>query len=206
MKSQAGFTLLEVMIAIMLMAIVSMISWRGLDSVSRAQSHLEESTEHTAQLLRAVNQLKRDLDMRATTELWDPVENQAAPSNKRLALPAAVQVKGGKPGALQLEIIRNPANQPGSLQRVRWWVASNTLYRATASLSNQYPLPAPRNAVAVLEQVTDFNIRTWQPGKGWRDVTSAGQDNPVGLEIRLSRRGVQGVEHYRVVVGVDGER
>ena len=31
MKSQAGFTLLEVMIAIMLMAIVSMISWRGLD-------------------------------------------------------------------------------------------------------------------------------------------------------------------------------
>lgn len=206
MKSQAGFTLLEVMIAIMLMAIVSMISWRGLDSVSRAQSHLEESTEHTAQLLRAVNQLKRDLDMRATTELWDPVENQAAPSNKRLALPAAVQVKGGKPGALQLEIIRNPANQPGSLQRVRWWVASNTLYRATASPSNQYPLPAPRNAVAVLEQVTDFNIRIWQPGKGWRDVKSAGQDNPVGLELRLSRRGVQGVEHYRVVVGVDGER
>ena len=129
MKSQAGFTLLEVMIAIMLMAIVSMISWRGLDSVSRAQSHLEESTEHTAQLLRAVNQLKRDLDMRATTELWDPVENQAAPSNKRLALPAAVQVKGGKPGALQLEIIRNPANQPGSLLSLLIGIFWRSLHR-----------------------------------------------------------------------------
>jgi prepilin-type N-terminal cleavage/methylation domain-containing protein len=34
---QEGFTLIEVMVAIMLMAIVSLIAWRGLDSVSCAR-------------------------------------------------------------------------------------------------------------------------------------------------------------------------
>lgn len=32
-RRQAGFTLIEVMVAIMLMAIVSLMAWRGLDSM-----------------------------------------------------------------------------------------------------------------------------------------------------------------------------
>ena len=51
--SQRGFTLIEVMVAIMLMALVSMIAWRGLDSVTRADQHLQASTEQTEVLLRA---------------------------------------------------------------------------------------------------------------------------------------------------------
>ncbi|WP_370657043.1 PulJ/GspJ family protein, partial [Klebsiella pneumoniae] len=45
--SQQGFTLIEVMVAIMLMALVSVIAWRGLDSVTRADQHLQASTEQT---------------------------------------------------------------------------------------------------------------------------------------------------------------
>ena len=45
--SQQGFTLIEVMVAIMLMALVSVIAWRGLDSVTRADQHLQTSTEQT---------------------------------------------------------------------------------------------------------------------------------------------------------------
>ncbi|MBF3275981.1 prepilin-type N-terminal cleavage/methylation domain-containing protein, partial [Pseudomonas aeruginosa] len=44
-RRQAGFTLIEVMVAIMLMAIVSLMAWRGLDSIARASAHLEDSTE-----------------------------------------------------------------------------------------------------------------------------------------------------------------
>lgn len=32
---QSGFTLLEVMVAILLMIIVSLIAWRGLESIDR---------------------------------------------------------------------------------------------------------------------------------------------------------------------------
>ncbi len=59
----------------MLMAIVSLIAWRGLDSVSRADSHLQASTEQTEALLRTLNQLDRDLALRASIELRTPSPN-----------------------------------------------------------------------------------------------------------------------------------
>jgi len=43
MNRQQGFTLIEVMVAILLMAVVSLIAWKGLDSVTRADSHLQAS-------------------------------------------------------------------------------------------------------------------------------------------------------------------
>jgi type II secretory pathway component PulJ len=49
------------MVAILLMAVVSLIAWRGLDSVTRADQHLQASTEQTETLLRALNQMQRDI-------------------------------------------------------------------------------------------------------------------------------------------------
>ncbi|WP_312341220.1 type II secretion system protein GspJ [Stutzerimonas nitrititolerans] len=202
-RKAAGFTLIEVMVAIMLMAIVSMIAWRGLDGIARARTHLEDSTEHTAQLMRALNQLKRDLDMRATTELMAPVDDQENPPVEDRSLPVAVKVQGGGPGSPKLALIRNSADRKGTLQRVRWWVEGDTLYRASAQPRERYPLPAPRDAVAVLEGLTKFSIRIWQPSKGWSTVSSAELNNPAGLEVRLSRRGSQGDENYRLVMNLD---
>lgn len=69
MNRQAGFTLIEVMIAILLMAVVSLIAWRGLDSVSRADRHVREASEDQQAILRVFQQLERDLALRATVEL-----------------------------------------------------------------------------------------------------------------------------------------
>ena len=68
--SQQGFTLIEVMVAIMLMAVVSLIAWRGLDSVTRADQHLQASTEQTEALLRALNQLQRDVSLPRPLMAW----------------------------------------------------------------------------------------------------------------------------------------
>ena len=65
----AGFTLIEVMIAIVIMAVLSLIAWRGLDSMSRANVQLQERSEDTAQLMRTLQQLQRDLAWRTTIEL-----------------------------------------------------------------------------------------------------------------------------------------
>ncbi len=67
-KHHRGFTLLEVMVAILLMSIVSLIAWRGLDSVTRTDARLRENTEQTESLLRAFNQLERDMALRASIE------------------------------------------------------------------------------------------------------------------------------------------
>ena len=47
MKSNAGFTLVEVMIAMIIMAIIGLLSWRGLDGTLRAKEAIEQRiTEH----------------------------------------------------------------------------------------------------------------------------------------------------------------
>ncbi|MBN2975932.1 type II secretion system minor pseudopilin GspJ [Pseudomonas sp. FP597] len=194
---QHGFTLIEVMVAIMLMAIVSLIAWRGLDSVSRADSHLQSSTEQTQALLRTLNQLERDLALRASIELRTPgLTEDEQPDD----LPA-VSVRSSDNHDFQLDIIRSAAPPEIGLQRVRWWLDGDTLYRATSAASDRYPLPAPKKTVAVLSSVSDLQVRFWEAGKGWRQLAGNRKNDPLGLEIKLTRQTPQGEERYRQVVG-----
>ena len=55
--------------------------------------------------------------------------------------------------------------------------------------------------VAVLEGVSAFNLRVWEPGKGWQALSGAGRDNPAGLEIELLHDTPQGPQRYRQVLG-----
>ncbi|MCE4053119.1 type II secretion system minor pseudopilin GspJ [Pseudomonas sp. Au-Pse12] len=198
-RRQQGFTLIEVMVAIMLMAVVSLIAWRGLDSVTRADTHLKASTEQTEELLRSLNQLERDVALRAATQLREPTlgdSEEAVPES-----PPPLSVRSSDSQGFALEVIRSAATPGAGLQRVRWWLKGDTLYRAVAEARDRYPLPAPRDAVAVLSRVSDLQVRVWDPDKGWRQLSGNRRDNPQGLEIRLTRQTPQGQEHYRQVLG-----
>ncbi|NBF13354.1 type II secretion system minor pseudopilin GspJ [Pseudomonas sp. Fl4BN1] len=198
---QSGFTLIEVMVAIMLMALVSLIAWRGLDSVTRADSHLKASTEQTEELLRALNQLERDVALRASTQLREPNLGDSENDSAEPDSPAPLSVRSSDSKGFRLEVIRSAATPGDGLQRVRWWLKGDTLYRAVAEARNRYPLPAPRDGVAVLSRVSDLQVRVWDPDKGWRQLSGNRQDNPPGLEIRLVRQTPQGEERYRQVLG-----
>ncbi|WP_210712056.1 MULTISPECIES: type II secretion system minor pseudopilin GspJ [Pseudomonas] len=198
-RRQQGFTLIEVMVAIMLMAVVSLIAWRGLDSVTRADSHLKASTEQTEELLRTLNQLERDVALRAGTQLREPAlgdSEEAEPDS-----PAPLSVRSSDSKGFRLEVIRSAATPGEGLQRVRWWLKGDTLYRAVAEPRDRYPLPAPRDGVAVLNRVSDLQVRVWDVDKGWRQLSGNRQDSPQGLEIRLVRQTPQGEERYRQVLG-----
>jgi general secretion pathway protein J len=199
MKNQQGFTLIEVMVAILLMAVVSLIAWRGLDSVTRADSHLQASGEQSESLLRTLNQLQRDVDMRAGVELSEP--KKVGVDDEASSAPPALTVRSSDSKGFRLDIIRGAADQPGALQRVRWWVKGGTLYRAVAAARSRYPLPAPTDGVAVLNDVSDVQVRVWEVDKGWRQLSGNRREDPQGLEIRLTRQTAQGVEKYRQVVG-----
>lgn len=197
-RNQQGFTLIEVMVAIMLMAVVSLIAWRGLDSVTRADAHLQASTEQTQALLRALNQLQLDVSLRAGVELAPPPTADQPPAAD--ALPA-VTVRSSDSKGFRLELIRSAPTPGNGLQRVRWWLKGDTLYRAAAPARDRYPLPAPKEAVAVLGQVSDLQVRVWDNDKGWRQLSGNRRSNPAGLEITLVRQTPQGVERYRQVLG-----
>lgn len=199
MNDQRGFTLIEVMVAILLMAVVSLIAWRGLDSVTRADSHLQASSEQSDSLLRALNQLQRDVEMRAGVELSEP--KKVGVDDEPPSTPPALTVRSSDSKGFRLDIIRSAADQPGALQRVRWWVKGDTLYRAVAEARSRYPLPAPTGGVAVLEGVSDVQVRVWEVDKGWRQLSGNRREDPLGLEVRLTRETAQGVERYRQVIG-----
>lgn len=193
-KSQQGFTLIEVMVAIMLMALVSVIAWRGLDSVTRADQHLQASTEQTEGLLRALKQMQRDISLRASVEL-------AEPGTAKDAGLAAVTVRSSDSKGFRLEVIRSAPATGDGLQRVRWWLKGDSLYRAAAPARDRFPLPAAKDGVVVLAGVSDVQVRVWDKDKGWRQLSGNKREEPLGLEISLVRQTPQGVERYRQVVG-----
>ena len=193
-KSEQGFTLIEVMVAIMLMALVSVIAWRGLDSVTRADQHLQASTEQTEGLLRALNQMQRDISLRASVEL-------AEPGTAKDAGLAAVTVRSSDSKGFRLEVIRSAPATGDGLQRVRWWLKGDALYRAAAPARDRFPLPAAKDGVVVLAGVSDVQVRVWDKDKGWRQLSGNRREEPLGLEISLVRQTPQGVERYRQVVG-----
>lgn len=196
---QRGFTLIEVMVAIMLMAIVSLIAWRGLDSVTRADSHLQASTEQTEAILRVLKQLERDVALRASTELREP--NLVDDEVESPAPIPALSVRSADNGNVRLDVIRSAATPGDGLLRVRWWLKGDTLYRAAGTPRDRYPLPAPKQPVAVLDHVSDLQIRVWETDRGWTALSGNRKDDPPGLEIRLSRQTLQGEERYRQVLG-----
>ncbi|MDY7065995.1 Type II secretion system protein J [Pseudomonas extremaustralis] len=193
--SQQGFTLIEVMVAILLMAVVSLIAWRGLDSVTRADQHLQASTEQTETLLRALNQMQRDINLRASVEL-----NSRDDASKEIGL-AAVTVRSSDSKGFRLDVIRSAPVAGDGLQRVRWWLKGDNLYRAAAPARDRYPLPAAKDGVMVLSGVSDLQVRVWEADKGWRQLSGNRREDPLGLEISLVRDTPQGVERYRQVVG-----
>ncbi|CRM13870.1 PilD-dependent protein PddD [Pseudomonas sp. 24 E 1] len=198
-NAQQGFTLIEVMVAIMLMALVSVIAWRGLDSVTRADQHLQASTEQTEVLLRALNQMQRDISLRASVELAVPsAPEDGAAKTEGLA---AVTVRSSDSKGFRLDVIRSAPVAGDGLQRVRWWLKGDSLYRAAAPARDRYPLPAAKDGVVVLTGVSDLQVRVWETDKGWRQLSGNRREDPLGLEISLVRQTPLGVEKYRQVVG-----
>lgn len=55
-----GFTLIEMLIAISLLAVVSLMSWRGLDAIARSRTQLDTRVEQLDHLRRLFSQFESD--------------------------------------------------------------------------------------------------------------------------------------------------
>ena len=117
-RAQRGFTLIEVLVALALMALVSLISWRGLASVSSARDWIESQAEDTDAIVRSLGQLGRDVELSYDGPVFDP---SAATRSRR---PACVL----RPPRRRRAGDSAPASgQPGLWQRVHWRVRPDGL-------------------------------------------------------------------------------
>ncbi|CAB3741215.1 hypothetical protein LMG1866_05575 [Achromobacter ruhlandii] len=201
MRRQGGFTLIEVIIAIMIMAIISLISWRAIDSVALTSRTLDQHTEDALALQRAFDQFERDIGARslALAESAPPAPAEAAatpeaqevepPSVLPQLLPEAIRVSGMKTPAPRLDIIRGAPGRPDARQRVVWERKGGSLTRAAGQPTALTPLPEPPAdaAAVVLDRLLDFSVRAWAPGRGWVALPAQGEPPAQALELVISR-------------------
>ncbi|MBB6083564.1 PulJ/GspJ family protein [Castellaniella defragrans] len=213
--AQRGFTLIEVLVALVLLALLGLIAWRGLDAVQRVSGRLDARAEETLSLVRAWRQLERDLRRHAGEDVlpaWRAAEG--GPDRAGLAFPAPGVAWARASGLL---LVRS--TDDGRWQRLHWYVNQGVLYRAAGAPSDRLPLPGPTDAVAVLDGLRAWSLREWRHGQGWTDpqappadASGAGRGAArpgtdaaqamaaVGLEIVLLRQEAGEQRAYRKVV------
>ena len=188
-----GLTLVELLVAISVLAIVAVLGWRGLDSITRSRLTLTSDLEQTRELQLTFAQLQSDcLHLASSTILLD------RPS---------ILIQGA-----QLNMARTvfTEGQPSRLQVVSYQVKDSILTRresaATGDLNEldqlwQATINNTDNAPTVTLQsgVNNFTMRLWMSGgNDWQVPAPAAANTtatttlplaPTGLEVALQLQG-----------------
>ncbi|WP_214510883.1 type II secretion system protein GspJ [Pseudomonas brassicacearum] len=159
MNKQSGFTLLELVIAIGIFALLGLASWRLFDGVVRTQQGTGQHERDVRALQRAVGVIERDV--------W-----QAVAGSVVLA-----------PGQLQLQRShwRNPLDQPRSeRQVVSYRLKGGVLWRESVGEGTTLV-----QLQALLDDVRSLSWRVFDRKQGWRGETASGTA-PLALELIVS--------------------
>lgn len=147
-----GFTLVEMLVAIGLMALMALLCWRGLVYVADQRARVTEEAVQISQIVRTFAQIERDLAER--------VPNAALPApSTPTELPLAVGVYPMEGGAVEVEIARFLPQVGGAPQAVRalYRLTPAGLARSTRRLDD---VPAvAKNEVVLLPGATTLQVR-----------------------------------------------
>lgn len=161
-----GFTLLELLVAITLLAILAVIAWRGLDSMTRTHEALAQRDERIEALKTAYAQFDADC-----TQLADPNTLSRAPIevDANRVLMVRDRRDDGQPPAWQVVLYRII---DGRLERLQSPPITNRgdLRGALDSL-RQGGGGAARYLLA--SNVDSISARAWIEPGGWMDSTGA---------------------------------
>ncbi len=161
-----GFTLVELLVAISILAIVAVLGWRGLDGIIRARVALTNQMESTRGMQLAFAQMQSDCEHIAGRDVLD----------RRPYL-----LTGTDRFTMVREVFTE--NQPSRLQVVAYRVVNGSLVRReTAGVRDLAQLDGmwqaaisdtdTSGAVALQAGVTGMQVLTWE-NRAWRQSTSA---------------------------------
>ncbi len=161
-RRPGGFTLLEMLVAITLLAVMAVIGWRALDSLTRSRERL---TDHDARL-----------------DALKVLYGQLQADCEHLANPTLLQASPVEIGQNRLLLVRDRRDegQPPTWQALSYQLDGNTLVRVAAPPVNsraglQSALLALRQGGGntaqvrrVLADVDGMSMRAWVEPAGWQ--------------------------------------
>lgn len=198
MRSNSGFTLIEVLIAMAITAFVAVVGYTSLTTVITGVESLRQETKRLEDINRAFQVLGRDLQQFANRSVYDEFGSRLPP------------MEGGALAAQTLSFTRtgwhNSVGLPRSaLQRVAYYVEEEQLVRASWPVLDRTGAVEPSElpllgdvetfdvrflgSLDVLEVNRDSQIdrRYWQ--ENWISDVSRPEalvEPPIAVEIRLS--------------------
>ena len=173
-RKLTGFTLVEMLVAISVLGILGIMSWRGLDHVIDQRARISEQDAQVERLIRTVAQLERDFDECIADSLL------VSETTDSTTLPSCLSVTQDRQSHPIVIITRRHPSGKG-FSTVRYQLEGEDLVRLNVSADR-----LQTNRVLMLSNVVTFDTR-FLSRRGWINTPDGTDTRVSAIEITIDR-------------------
>jgi general secretion pathway protein J len=186
---QRGFTLIEIMVAVLISAILSVMAFEAMQNALTSRERIQSNATRLRDVQFAMRSVVQDFSQLVPRPVREPLGAtfQAALLGTRNTDSAVALTRGGW---------MNPVGgERSNFQRVRYQLRDKKLYRGYW-LALDAPLDPPPQERVLLDQVKSFSVRYMAVGRNWLETwpppTAGGaiterelRERPLAVEVTI---------------------